>query len=163
MMRILNLFIVFHLFCAYASCAPHALEQESSPMPLSPASTAVPGQAATEDVTLPPPAPAEPATSEMTAQSYEGAFLKMFLTLLGLIVAIFFGVWGLKKLSKGRFYQANANRTIKILERRPLSPKTMLYLIEVCGKQAVITESQLEVKRVLSLEDFETEEEESDR
>jgi flagellar protein FliO/FliZ len=82
---------------------------------------------------------------------YEGAFLKMFLTLLVLIVGIFVTVWLLKKMSQGRWAQGNSNRSIKIIEKRPLSPKTMLYIIDVDGQQSVIAESQLEVKHLMNL------------
>lgn len=85
---------------------------------------------------------------------YEGAFLKMFLALIALIVGIFFTVWLLKKLSQGKWSQGNSNRAIKIIEKRPLSPKTMLYIIDVDGQQSVIAESQLEVKHLMNLEEF---------
>lgn len=91
---------------------------------------------------------------EVVMGGYESAFLKMFLTLIALIVAIFFTIWALKRLSQGRLHSLNGNRTIKIIERRALSPKTVLYLVEVAGKQAMIAESQLEVKRILTFENF---------
>ncbi len=82
--------------------------------------------------------------------SYEGAFLKMFLTLLALIVGIFACVWILKRLAKGSFSQGNG-KSIKILEKKPLSPKTMLYIVEVDGQETLIAESQLEVKKLMTL------------
>lgn len=84
---------------------------------------------------------------------YEGAFLKMFLALIGLIVAIFFTVWLLKKLTQGK-WSGGSSKAIKIIEKRPLSPKTMLYIIDVDGQQSVIAESQLEVKHLMNLEKF---------
>lgn len=83
--------------------------------------------------------------------SYEGAFLKMALTFVAVIVGIIGTVWFMRKLSGGRF-GSGSGQSIKIIERKSLSPKTMLYIIEVDGKQAVITESQLEIKRVIDLE-----------
>jgi flagellar protein FliO/FliZ len=85
---------------------------------------------------------------------YEGAFLKMFLALIALVIGIFFTVWLLKKFAQGRWSQGNSNRSIKIIEKRPLSPKTMLYIIDVDGQQSVIAESQLEVKHLMNLEEF---------
>jgi flagellar biogenesis protein FliO len=82
--------------------------------------------------------------------SYEGAFLKMFLTLLALIVGIFACVWILKRLARGSFSQSSG-KSIKILEKKPLSPKTMLYIIEVDGQETLIAESQLEVKKLITL------------
>lgn len=86
--------------------------------------------------------------SAPTTESYQWALAKI-LGSLGLILAfVFFTLWFVRRLAQGRMQQGSANR-IKILEKRPLSPKTMLYLIEMNGKEVVIAESQLEV-RVLS-------------
>jgi flagellar protein FliO/FliZ len=117
------------------------------------------------DVTAPadpsmPPVPAMPMTSPVEmVPGYEGAFLKMFLALIALVIGIFFTVWILKKLAQGRWTQGNSNRSIKIVEKRPLSPKTMLYIIDVDGQQSVIAESQLEVKHLMNLEEFRDSEE----
>ena len=82
-------------------------------------------------------------------ESYQWALAKIVGS-LGLILAfVFFTLWMVRRLSHGRWQQGNQHRSIKILERRPLSPKTMLYLIEMNGEQVVVSESQLEV-RVLS-------------
>jgi flagellar protein FliO/FliZ len=89
--------------------------------------------------------------------SYEGAFIKMCLILLALIVGIFATVWLLKRLAKGGFSQSSG-KSIKIVEKRPLSPKTMLYIIEVDGQETLIAESQLEVKQLMSLPSEEVEE-----
>ena len=96
-----------------------------------------------------PLAPPMPTTPEMM-KGYEGAFLKMALTFIALLVGIFFTVWILKRLSRGHFKNMNANRAIKILEKRALSPKTMLYLVEIGEKQTLIAESQLEVKSIVT-------------
>jgi flagellar biogenesis protein FliO len=98
------------------------------------------------------PEPAMPITPPVDmVPGYEGAFLKMFLVLIALVVGIFFTVWLLKKIGQGRWAQGNSNRSIKIIEKRPLSPKTMLYIIDVDGQQSVIAESQLEVKHLMDL------------
>lgn len=94
------------------------------------------------------PPPALPAEA---MQGYEGAFFKMFGTLIVLLIGIFGAVFALKRLSRGRLASSNAAHAIKILERRPLSPKTTLYLIEANGKRSVIAESQLEIKRLIDL------------
>lgn len=85
--------------------------------------------------------------------SYEGAFLKMILTLLVLIVGLIGTVWFLRRMAGGRL-GSGSGRSIRVIEKKPLSPKTMLYLIEVEGKQTVIAESQLEIKRLIDLELF---------
>ena len=117
------------------------------------------GMAPMDPSTAPDTAPEVPSAVPSVSPidmvpGYEGAFLKMFLALIALIVAIFFTVWLLKKLTQGKWSQGNSNRAIKIIEKRPLSPKTMLYIIDVDGQQSVIAESQLEVKHLMNLETF---------
>lgn len=99
-------------------------------------------------------------TSEQTPTemipSYEGSLLKMFLTLLALIVGICLMIWVLKRMAQGGFGKGvGSSRSIKIVERQPLSAKTMLYVIEVAGKQTLIAESQLEIKAITSIEEIE--------
>lgn len=103
--------------------------------------------------TPPLEAPLSPSPVDIVP-GYEGAFLKMFLVLIALIVGIFITVWLLKKLSQGRWAHGNSNKSIKIIEKRPLSPKTMLYIIDVDGQQSVIAESQLEVKHIMNIQDL---------
>ena len=81
-------------------------------------------------------------------ESYEYAFLKM-LAMLGLLVLLL-GVtfWLFRRISSGRLKQSNQSRMIKIVERRALSPKSMLYVVEFAGKQVLIAESQLEVRKI---------------
>jgi len=85
-------------------------------------------------------------------ESYETAFIKTIVVLVGLLVLVILTVWMFKKISHGRLRSFNYMKSIKILEKRPLSPKSMLYLIEVGGKQVLIAESQLHVKNVASLD-----------
>lgn len=89
----------------------------------------------------------------MEPVSYQGAFVKMMLTLFGLIVLIIISVWMLRRLSQGRMKQMNSGRAIKILERRPLSAKSILYVIEIHGKKMLVSESQLEVRFISSVEE----------
>ena len=90
--------------------------------------------------------------------SYKGAFMKMMLTLLGLILLIVISVWMLRRVSHGRMKQMNYGRSIKILERRPLSAKTVLYLVEISGKKVVIAESQVEVRGITTADHLSPEE-----
>lgn len=95
--------------------------------------------------------PETAAPAEMIP-SYEGAFLKMFLTLLALVIGIFLMIWTLRRMAQGKWGKSGNGRTIKIVGRQPLSQKTMLYIIDVDGKQTLIAESQLEVKPIMTLE-----------
>lgn len=90
-------------------------------------------------------------TPEMVTGGYEWAFFKMIFALVVLLLAIFLTVWALKRLTQGRFLQMNSTKEIKVLERRPLSQKSMLYLVEVGGKKILLAESHLEIRRLASL------------
>ena len=112
-----------------------------------------------------PPTETSPDTESVierfdsSSPSYREAFTKMMLTLLGLIVLIVATVWVLRRVSHGRMKQMNYGRSIKIIERRPLSAKSILYLIEVDGKKVVIAESQLEVRAITTADHLIAEEE----
>ncbi len=85
-------------------------------------------------------------------ESYETAFIKTIIVLVGLLVLVILTVWMFRRISHGRLRGMNVLKSVKILEKRPLSPKSMLYLIEVGGKQVLIAESQLEVRNVATLD-----------
>lgn len=99
----------------------------------------------------------EPAKTEESAvhkatESYENAFIKTIVVLVGLVVLIILTVWMFKKVSNGRFKSFNYHKSIKVLEKRPLSPKSMLYLVDVRGKEVLIAESQFEVRAITTLD-----------
>ena len=100
----------------------------------------------TEPTTTP-----SPDLDQATA-SYETAFIKTIVVLVGILVLIFLTIWMFKKVSNGRLKSFNYLKSIKILEKRPLSPKSMLYLIEVGGKQILLAESQLQIKTLTKLD-----------
>lgn len=89
-----------------------------------------------------------PDTAPEAPPSYEATFVKMILSLGALLVLIFLTVWALKRLSSGRLRFMNQGMGIKILEKRPLSPKSVLYLVEIGGQKVLISESQLEVRKI---------------
>lgn len=97
-----------------------------------------------------------PATqsSEEATESYQHAFSRMIFSLIALIVLLVGGVWFLKRLSKGKF-RFGMHKQVEILEKRPLSPKTALYVVRIDGKKVLISESQLEVRRLCTLEEIE--------
>lgn len=144
-MRILKLFLILMFLPLVADeekekCpspekakVEHAKEAEQTPPPL--------------EKTTPPPPDMHKAT-----ESYETAFIKTIVVLVGLLVLIILTIWMFKKISHGRLRSFNVLKSVKVLEKRPLSPKSMLYLIEVSGKQVLIAESQLEVRTLTSLD-----------
>lgn len=94
-----------------------------------------------------------PMPDEIQMPTYEGAFTKMILTLVGLVALIFITVWLLRRLTQGKI-GSFGKKHINIIERKPLSPKTILYIVEVDGKQILVAESQLEIKALTTLDHF---------
>jgi flagellar biogenesis protein FliO len=84
---------------------------------------------------------------------YKPAFFKMFIILIALLTLIFITFYMLKRLSKMRNEAANLTKNIKVIERRAISPKTLLYLIEVDGKRSLVSESSLEVRKIKDLDE----------
>lgn len=95
--------------------------------------------------------PPLPSSSELT-QSYEGSFIRVIASLVGLVLLVVATFFILKRLGRGRFGKVSSDKSIHILERRPLSPKSILYLIQVDDKKVLISESQLEVRALTSIE-----------
>lgn len=97
-----------------------------------------------------PTPPPLPSSVEMT-DSYQQSFIRMLLSLGALLILVFGTFWVLKRLGKGKF-KLGSHRAINILEKRPLSPKSVLYILEVDGKRVLISESQLEVRALAELD-----------
>lgn len=65
------------------------------------------------------------------------------LTVLGFIIGLILIVaWILKKMLNTRIQQVNTTSDIKILERRSLSPKTTIYILDIKGLSVAVAESQ---------------------
>ena len=75
----------------------------------------------------------------------DNRFLKEFfkmLLMLGLLVgALLLITWIFKRTMSTRMDQMNVTSAIKILERRSLTPKSVVYLVEVYGRSIVFAES----------------------
>ncbi len=83
---------------------------------------------------------------------FGATFIKMICTMVAIIVLLFFTVWFLRRLIQQRMQKGVGIQSIQILEKRMISPKTMLYLIEAEKKKILIAESHLEIKRLETFE-----------
>lgn len=82
--------------------------------------------------------------------------LLSMLATLGLVIGlILIAAWFLKRFANARLEQVNNTSAIKVTERRSLSPKTVLYLLELEGKAILIAESH---NGVTSLATFKSDE-----
>jgi len=125
-----------------------------------------PAPASIQDISAPPavpttPMPAEPAlqaptplpSSEEMTTSYESAFVRMLVTLLGILFLVFATFWILRRLGSGKF-KMGSSRTINVIEKRALSSKSMLYIVEIGNKKILISESQAEVRALTTFEEI---------
>lgn len=68
-------------------------------------------------------------------------FFKM-ISMLGLIIVLLLlGSWFLKRLLSSRNEQINSTSLIKIIERRSVSAKSAIYVIDILGKKVALAES----------------------
>lgn len=128
--------------------------------PLAAADNGAPSPPAEKPLIVPKPvtpatAPTLPKELEDDSNGGNSRFLSELLnmvTSLGLIVAAMFGVaWILKRMMAQRMEQANVTSSIKILERRVLTPKSVVYLIEVEGKRILVGESHTGMTKLTDL------------
>lgn len=77
---------------------------------------------------------------EPTTEHFFMEFLHM-LGMLGLLLLLMLGVsWALKRILNTRMEQINQSSPIKIIERRSLTPKTAIFVVDVFGKKSVIAD-----------------------
>ena len=100
--------------------------------------------------------PPLPSSDQMTKE-YEGSFIRVLASIIGVILLIIATFWILKKLGRGHFGKLGSTKSIQILERRPLSPKTVLFLVQIENKRILLSESQLEVRGLATVEELESE------
>jgi flagellar biogenesis protein FliO len=79
---------------------------------------------------------------------YGAALIKMFLTLIAFVVLLFVTFWLLRRLVQSRLKKGVGADSIKIIEKKMISSKSMLYLVEVEGQKVLLAESQLEIRRL---------------
>ena len=86
-------------------------------------------------------------------------FVKMSAT-LGLVIALILIVaWFLKRIVNTRLEQGNNTSSINVIEKRAISQKTMVYLLDVEGKGIVLAEGH---NGVTFLGNFRVQDEEGD-
>lgn len=77
---------------------------------------------------------------------YSVMLKKTIFMVIGLIGIVFLTIYVLKRFATNRTMQVNQIKHIKIIERRSISPKTALYLVQIGDKRMLLSESQLEVR-----------------
>ncbi len=94
--------------------------------------------------------PVAEAAAPLPPNDMVATLVKMILTLAALAALLFITYWFLRRLIQNRMHRGVGEQTIQILEKRMISQKTMLYLIQVENKKILFAESHLEVKALES-------------
>jgi len=76
------------------------------------------------------------------------ALIKLFLSLLFVAGLLILTLWFLRRIIRYRLEKGNGLQTIKLLEKKMISPKTMIYFLEIEGEKVILAESQLEVRQL---------------
>lgn len=140
-MRLSTLYMIF--LCLLFSISSWADEASSSDVKLHvPANSSASQSKATEPSTFDEVFQQELKKDEGEGDSHFWKNFIYMLFVLGLLVSmLLFLSWAMKKMVYTRLLQDNATSMIKILDRRSLSPKSMLYVVEVEGKRLILGES----------------------
>ena len=91
------------------------------------------------------------SVTQLPPSDIGATFIKMLLTFVVLIILLVATYWLIRKLIQDRNQRGVGTQSIQILEKRMISAKTMLYLVEVENKKILLAESHLEIKRLASL------------
>lgn len=76
------------------------------------------------------------------------AFAKMLLTFAILILLLCCTYWLIRRIVRMRLQRGIGVPSIEVLEKKMISTKTMLYLIQIEGKKVLLAESHLEVRKL---------------
>ena len=88
------------------------------------------------------------AAAEVPVTDFGATIGKILFTFAALIALLFATFWFLRRLIQNRLQKGGGDAAIQVLEKRMISPKTMLYLVEIEGKKIVFAESHLEIRRL---------------
>jgi flagellar protein FliO/FliZ len=96
------------------------------------------------------------AGTDLPTGDFGAAFLKMIISLAVLIGLMVVTVWFMRRLIQQRLLKGSSGQSIHLVEKKMISPKTMLYIVEIEGKRVLLAESQLEIRKLQTLDETET-------
>jgi flagellar biogenesis protein FliO len=99
----------------------------------------------------PQPLMAQEEVIQKLPTNYEAVFFKTFLMIAGGLALVFLLMIVFKRFAMIRYSNMNQNSYIKVIERRPISQKSTLYLVQIGDQKVMIAESQLEIKKITDL------------
>lgn len=92
-----------------------------------------------------------PPTQEEIIEPFplEYSFKRMIFSLVALIALLLISFWFLKRMMQGKLRPTGESKKMRIIEKKPLSAKSMLYLVEVEQEKVLLVESQIQVRPIL--------------
>lgn len=90
--------------------------------------------------------------SQGKTYTYLSEFVNMLISLGVVLTLLMATVWVLKKIMHSRLTHLNNTSAIRVLEKRVLGQKSALYLVEVMGKGALISESSAGIQMISIIE-----------
>jgi flagellar biogenesis protein FliO len=93
----------------------------------------------------------EEVMQEEADYSFGDQILKMLFALATIVSLILLTAWLMRRLSKNRTRYGNHSHHIKVIERRPIGPKTTLYLLDIMGQGVVIADAPGGVRTLYEL------------
>ena len=97
-----------------------------------------------------------PTTKMGNGTNYSKQFTGTLIAVLVVVFLVLLIIWLMRRFSNNRPLHMNHRKHIKILEKRPLSPNTYVYLVQIGDKQFCIAESKFQVSNVATLDWNET-------
>jgi len=94
-----------------------------------------------EEIPLPPSLRGYPKQELPREDNFMKEFVKMLIALGAIITVLLVVSFLIKRFTNTRIQQINESSDIKILERRAITAKTSIYLLDIKGKQIAIVES----------------------
>ncbi len=81
---------------------------------------------------------------------FHALFIKTMLLVGALLALTFFALWVLKRVGGGRFEASHKDSLISVIERKALTPKVSLWVVEIESEKFLIAESHngLGIKRI---------------
>lgn len=73
--------------------------------------------------------------------SFSQLMTKTLLLLIAILAALFIATWCMKRMDRFKFKKADDPSRIQLIEKKVLSPKSMLYIIEIDGEMFALAES----------------------
>lgn len=88
------------------------------------------------------------SAEEGRADQFFSEFFNMLFTLGIILLVLMIIMWVLRRATSARMEALNTTSNIKIIERRSLAPKSVIYVLDVCGTRLIVGETPAGLARL---------------